>query len=215
MKRIAYPLLLLAIALPLALTGCARSSTITTDPGQAGGGEVMNDGDLTIADDAVVAVPVEAGTDEAMELLGVTTSPDNTIVENAMAIPNLSNLVEALTAAGLVETLNGPGPYTVFAPINEAFDRADLAEFDMMSDAEMETLQELLKSHVADDEVEYGELTQGTEVVMLSGEEFPVARDAGDELTKRISNADFLVYNIESSNGVIHLINLVLNPEGF
>lgn len=204
MKRTAYPLLLLAIALPLVLTGCARS------------GEMMNDGDMTMADDAVIPVPVEAGTEEAMELLGATTSPSNTIVENALAIPNLSNLVEAVQAAGLAETLNGPGSFTVFAPINAAFDRADLDDFDMMmSDDEKANLQMLLKSHVADGATEYGSLNEGMMVVMLSGEEFPVGRDENDLMAKRIGNADFIVYNVESSNGVIHLINLVLNPDGF
>lgn len=204
MKRYASPLLLLAVVLPLALTGCTRS------------GEMMKDGDMTMADDAVVNVPVEAGTEEAMELLGATTSPSNTIVENAMAIPNLSNLVEAVQAAGLVETLNGPGSFTVFAPINAAFDRADMAEFSStMSDDEMANLQMLLKSHVADDAMMYGTLNEGAEIVMLSGEEFPIGRDENDLMSKRISNADFLVYDIESSNGVIHIINLVLNPDGF
>ncbi|MEP0547830.1 MAG: fasciclin domain-containing protein [Rhodothermales bacterium] len=204
MKRIAYPLLLLAIALPLVLTGCARS------------GEMMNDGDMTMADGAVIPVPVEAGTEEAMELLGATTSPSNTIVENALAIPNLSNLVEAVQAAGLAETLNGPGSFTVFAPINAAFDRADMDEFSMtMSEDEKANLQMLLKSHVADDATMYGSLNEGMMVVMLSGEEFPIGRDENDLTAKRIGNADFIVYDVESSNGVIHLINLVLNPDGF
>jgi uncharacterized surface protein with fasciclin (FAS1) repeats len=194
MKRITYPLLLLAVVLPLALAGCARS------------GETMGDA-------AVVPTPVEANTEEAMELLGATTSESNTIVENALAIPNLSNLVEAVQAAGLAETLNGPGEYTVFAPINAAFDTAGMTEFDMLSDNEIENLQTLLRSHVAEGDFEYGELTPGTEVVMLSGENFPIGRDEGDDLSKRIANADFLVYNVESSNGVIHLINLVLNPQ--
>jgi uncharacterized surface protein with fasciclin (FAS1) repeats len=204
MKRTAYPLLLLAVALPLVLTGCARS------------GEMMNDGDMTLADGAVIPVPVEAGTEEAMELLGATTSPSNTIVENALAIPNLSNLVEAVQAAGLVETLNGPGDFTVFAPINAAFDRADLDEFSStMSEDEMSNLQMLLKSHVADGATMFGSLNEGMMVVMLSGEEFPVGRDENDLMSKRIGNADFIVYDVESSNGVIHLINLVLNPDGF
>ncbi len=204
MKRYASLLLLLAVALPLALAGCTRS------------GAMMKDGDMTMADDAVMAVPVEGGTDAAMKLLGATTSPSNTIVENAMAIPNLSNLVEAVKAAGLVETLNGPGSFTVFAPTNDAFDRADMDDSDMMmmSDDDKMKLQMLLKSHVADGAAMYNTLTQGTQVVMLSGEEFSIGRDANDRMSKRIGAADFIVYDIESSNGVIHVINLVLNPDG-
>lgn len=201
MTRATLPLLLLTIVLPLVLVGCARS------------GETMNDGDMTMADAAVVPTPVEAGTDEAMQLLGAATSENNTIVENALAIPNLSNLVEAVQAAGLAETLNGPGDFTVFAPINAAFDRADMTEFEMMSDDDMESLKALLQSHVADGDLEYSEFSEGDMVVMLSGEEFPILMEEDGFLAKRIGAADFIVYDVESSNGVIHVINLVLNPK--
>jgi uncharacterized surface protein with fasciclin (FAS1) repeats len=193
--------LTLTLLIPLALIGCARS------------GETAMDDDITMADDMVVPTPVEAGSEEAMELLGATTSESNTIVENAAAIPNLSNLVEAVQAAGLAETLNGPGPFTVFAPINQAFETAGMTEFGMMSENEVENLQQLLSSHVADGDLEYGELTEGLTVVMLSEEEFPILQQEDEFLSKRIGDADFVVYNVESSNGVIHLINLVLNPE--
>lgn len=193
--------LTLTLLIPFALIGCARS------------GETAMDGDITMADDMVLPTPVEAGTDDAMEYLGATTSESNTIVENAAAIPNLSNLVEAVQAAGLVETLNGSGPYTVFAPINEAFDTAGMTEFDMLSDNEVENLQTLLSSHVAEGDFEYGDLVEGTEVVMLSGENFPVLQQEDEFLSKQIGDADVIVYNVESSNGVIHLINLVLNPQ--
>lgn len=191
----------LALLIPLVLIGCARS------------GETVMDDDITMANEMVVPTPVEAGTDKAMQLLGATTSANNTIVENAVAIPNLSNLVEAVQAAGLVETLNGPGPYTVFAPINQAFETAGMTEFGMLSENEIENLQTLLQSHVTDGDVAYGELIEGTEVVMLSGENFPVLQQEDEFLSKQIGNADIIVYNVESSNGVIHLINLVLNPQ--
>jgi uncharacterized surface protein with fasciclin (FAS1) repeats len=198
MKRTAL-FLLFSAALPLALIGCARTSDMASGTMTAGGG--------------VITTPVEAGTDGAMELLGTTTSANNTIVENALAIPNLSNLVEAVQAAGLAETLNGPGTFTVFAPTNEAFDRADMTEFEMMSDDDVEALQELLESHVADGDFEYGDFTEGYMVQMLSGEEFPILFEEDGVNAKRIGAADFVVYNVESSNGVIHVINLVLNPQ--
>lgn len=193
--------LTLTLLLPLVLLGCARS------------GETMMDDDAVMAASATMDVPAEAGSEDAMQLLGATTLPSNTIVENAVAIPNLSNLVEAVSAAGLVETLNGPGPFTVFAPINEAFDTAGMTEFDALSGNEMENLKQLLTSHVAEGDFAFGELSEGLEVVMLSGEEFPIGSDENDAFNKRIGNADFIVYNVESSNGVIHLINLVLNPQ--
>lgn len=202
MKRYTYPLLLLAVSLPLVVAGCARTNTMGSDTMTAAGG--------------MMTVPVEGGTEAAMKLLGANTSASNTIVENAMAIPNLSNLVEAVKAADLVETLNGPGSFTVFAPTNEAFDLADMEEFDMMmSDDDKMKLQMLLKSHVAEDATMYGALNEGAQVVMLSGQDFSIGRDENDQMSKRIGDADILVYNIKSSNGVIHVINLVLNPEGY
>jgi uncharacterized surface protein with fasciclin (FAS1) repeats len=200
MKRTIHLLLLTAV-LPLALVGCARS------------GETMNDNDVVMADGAIVSTPVEGGSEEAMELLEAATSESNTIVENALAIPNLSNLVEAVRAAGLAETLSGPGEFTVFAPTNEAFDIAGMTEFEMMSDDDVEGLQELLRSHVADGDLEYDEFTEGYLVEMLSGEQFPILLEEDEFISKRIGAADFVVYDIESSNGVIHVINLVLNPE--
>lgn len=207
MNRYTYSLLLLAVALPLVLTGCGRSTDVTSGTMTAGGG---------VSDAAVMAAPVAGDSEEAMKLLGGSTSASNTVVENAMAIPSLSTLVEAVKAAGLVETLSGPGKFTVFAPTNEAFDLADMDDFDtMMSDDDKEQLQMLLKSHVAEKETMYGSLNDGTQVVMLSGEDFSIGRDENDQMSMRIGDADIVVYDIESSNGVIHVINLVLNPDGY
>ena len=66
---------------------------------------------------------------------------------------------------------------------------------------------------VAEGDLEYGDLAEGTQVVTLSGENFPILLEEDEFLAKRIGDADVIVYNVESSNGVIHLINLVLNPQ--
>lgn len=204
MKRITYPLLILAIALPLALTGCARSSTVTTDTGQAGGG---------------MEAEMEA---DAAERTGVPgdmiagTSASNSIVANAQAIPELSSFVAALEAAGLTDVLSGPGPYTVFAPVNEAFGIADLDDNVgmAMDDDDRAELASLLQSHVVEGEVMFGDLNEGQMVQTLTGADYPIGFN-DTALEKRISDADIIAYDIESSNGVIHLINLVLNPEEF
>ena len=206
MRRFLYPLLLLA----LALSGCARSSTTMTEAGAAGGGV-----DAGMNAD-VATVPLEAGSAEADRIIGTNTSSANTILENARAIPSLSNFVEAVQAAGLEDTLSGAGPYTVFAPTNQAFDLVDKDELDtMMSEDEREQFEALLLSHVTEGETTYGELNDGTTVVMLSGADLNIARQSNDQLTKRIGEAEIIVYDIESSNGVIHVVNLVLDPEGF
>lgn len=201
MERIAYPFLLLAIALPLTLAGCARSTTMT-DTGMAGGGV------------DVVTAPIEAGTSDAERIIGTNTSPSNTIVENARAIPYLSSFFNAVQASGLAETLAGPGPYTVFAPNNEAFDLLDVEDFDAMSPERRDELEQLLRTHVSEGEMTFGELTDGTVVVMLSGDQVGVGRQQTDLLMKRIGGADILIYDVESSNGVIHIVNFVIDPDG-
>ncbi len=208
-------LLLLAVALPLALVGCARTSDMTTEPVTSGGG--VTEGVTPRSElPAVQRAPVEGGTAEANTLLRGTTSASNTIAQNVMALPILSNLAEAVQAAGLAETLSGPGPYTLFAPTNQAFDLVDKDDLSMMMSADkQEELKNLLLSHVTEGKTMYGQLNDGTNVVMLSGADITAARESTDRLMTRIGEADIVVYDIESSNGVIHVINLVLDPEGF
>ena len=128
------------------------------------------------------------------------TAESNSIVENAMAVDELSTLVGALQQADLVDALSGPGPYTVFAPTNAAFQRAQVSS---------DELEAVLLHHVAEGEVMSGELTDGMAVVMLGGEEAMISLDGA---SANIDGADVLIADIESSNGVIHVINLVLNP---
>ncbi len=193
-------LFLLALCLPLALTGCARSGE-TMMEGESGGG-------MTAAEAVRTAIPGDM-------LAG--TSPSATIVENAMAVSDLSTLVEALKAADLVDVLNGPGPYTVFAPLNSAFDLTDTDEMVRMDlDPESkDKLARLLQGHVVEGKVMFGTLSEGQVVETLSGADYTVGFEDGNALEKRIGQADIMAYDIESSNGVIHVINLVLDDEGF
>ncbi len=190
--------LLLLSALPLLLVGCGRST-----------GEMTRDAVQTrtyMADEA-----------EGRALIGAPTSATNTVVENALAIPDLSVLVGALRATDLTETLGGDGPYTVFAPINQAFnliDAGDMISMDMDEDAKMQ-LRDLLLDHVAEGSVTAGDLSEGMTVVTLGEADYGITRSPTDPLMWQIGGADIVVADIESSNGVIHLINLVLDEEGF
>ena len=130
-----------------------------------------------------------------------------TIVANAAGQPELSSLVGAVQRAGLVDALNGDGPFTVFAPINAAFEDIDAASLSI------EELQSVLQYHVVAGRYMAGELVAGTRLETLGGAEISVSADAGDPLELNVDDADIIYPNIEASNGVIHLINVVLTPE--
>ena len=185
----------LLLALAFVIAGCART-------------EPMMDADMQR--DAAQRTAIDGDM-----LAGASAS--NTIVENAMAVGELSTLVRAVQAAGLAETLSGPGPFTVFAPLNSAFDLVDaddMLAMEMDDDAKMQ-LAELLKSHVVDGKVMFGELTNGQVVEAMNGSDYTVSFRNNSMLEKQINEADIVAYDIESSNGVIHVINLVLDDEGF
>lgn len=138
------------------------------------------------------------------------------IVETAQADPNLSVLVEALTAADLVTTLEGPGPFTVFAPTNAAF-TALLAELGLSKEqlfADKPLLTAVLTYHVLDSEVKAADIPLGQPITPLQGTYFkidsstsgPVITD-GRNRTSHITSTD-----IDASNGVIHVVDTVLLP---
>ena len=138
----------------------------------------------------------------------VMTAEDQTIAALAMNTPELSMLVEALQKAGLAETLMGDGPFTVFAPTNEAFDAAD-AE-DMSADE----LKNLLLYHVVEGKYEAGDFNEGMMIKTMSGDEVGMNYDATDPTVLTVQQVAIVAPDIEASNGVVHVINAVLLPEG-
>ncbi len=148
-----------------------------------------------------------------------------TIVEIAVATDDLSLLVGALQQAdaGLVETLSGDGPFTVFAPTNAAFvallealgdDYNSLADFD--TDDEKALLVKVLTYHVVAGTAAFStDLSNGQKITTFQGEEVGIniknntvhVEDATDE------NASVVIPDVEASNGVVHVINKVLLPQ--
>ena len=131
------------------------------------------------------------------------TSPSNSVLENAMAVDDLSALVGAVQAAGLVDALRGDGPFTVFAPTNDAFARAGVDPSDT------DALRNVLLYHVVEGNVMAGDLSDGMIVETLSGEQASVSLDG---TSVNIDDADVVYADLAATNGVIHVINLVLNP---
>lgn len=148
--------------------------------------------------------------------------PNKTIAENASAAGNLSTLVAAVKAGGLLDTLNGEGPFTVFAPTNDAFAALPAGTVDMLLKPEnKEKLQKILGYHVLP-----GKATAEVvmELVKKGGGHAQVATVQGEKLTLKVeggkvvvtdaggNSATVIQADIMSSNGVVHVIDRVLMP---
>ncbi len=135
-------------------------------------------------------------------------SDPGTIIDVASANPDFSTLVTAVKAAELVETLSGPGPFTVFAPTNAAFEKLPAGTLDTLLADPKGALTDVLKLHVIAGSVDAAAATAaaGTEVETLGGK-VAVAKD-GDKLT--IGGATIVTTDIKASNGIIHVIDAVI-----
>ncbi|WP_082102687.1 fasciclin domain-containing protein [Sphingomonas sp. Ag1] len=145
-----------------------------------------------------------------------------TIVENASALPDLSTLVAAVKAAGLVDTLNGAGPFTVFAPTNSAFSALPAGTVDTLLKPENKAqLTGVLTYHVVSGKVTAADLARqiragGGKAMLTTVQGAPLtASMSGDKViitdaaggTATVSMAD-----VQQSNGVVHVIDKVLLP---
>ncbi|HRY09076.1 MAG: fasciclin domain-containing protein [Actinobacteria bacterium] len=132
-----------------------------------------------------------------------------TIVEVASGNPDFSTLVAAVSAAGLAETLSAEGPYTVFAPTNEAFEALPAGLLDeLLKPENKEVLTQILTYHVVAGEVMSTDIEPG-DVPTVEGEDLTVAVTDG---TVTVNGATVEAADVEASNGVIHVIDEVLVP---
>ena len=139
-----------------------------------------------------------------------TTKAKADIVDTAIAAGSFNTLVAALKAAGLVETLQGEGPFTVFAPTDEAFAALPAGTVeDLLLPANKEKLIAILTYHVVAGEVRSDVAVTLKEGKTVNGQAFAVSYD-GKVL--KIDNATVVKADIKASNGVIHVIDAVLIP---
>jgi len=137
------------------------------------------------------------------------------IVQLAQSVPELSTLVAAVSAGGLVSTLEGPGPFTVFAPTNDAFNALPAGVLDNLLKPENKAqLVDILTYHVVAGNVQSGNLTNGELVPTVEGKNVSVNIEAvgGVYLNIGTQSANVIQADVEASNGVVHLINAVLLP---
>lgn len=130
------------------------------------------------------------------------------IVDTAAGAGNFNTLVTAVKAAGLVDTLKGPGPFTVFAPTDAAFAKVPKADLDALL-ADKDKLTAVLTYHVVPGKVMAAQVKPGN-VKTVQGGEITVAVDGG---SVKVDNATVTQTDIETSNGVIHVIDTVIMPK--
>ena len=183
----------------LALTACSGSDTSDT-----------------------VATDTEVVQDDAMISDGTQATTDKNIVALAQGNPQASTLVSAVTAAGLAETLSGSGPFTLFAPSNDAFAKVDKATLDgLMMPASKAKLAALLKYHVVAGNVKAADLAKliadgngtatvttlngGTLKASMNGDKIVLTDAKGGKST--VTSAD-----MAASNGTVHMVDTVVMP---
>ena len=133
---------------------------------------------------------------------------EKNIVETAVAAGQFDTLVTAVQEAGLVETLSGDGPFTVFAPTDEAFAAIPDADLQALL-ADKEALTRVLTYHVVPGKVTAGDVVNLSQAETVEGSTVDISVD-GD--TVKVDDARVIKTDIETSNGVIHVIDSVIMP---
>lgn len=151
-----------------------------------------------------------AGAMFAVAAPSVVQAQDKDIVETAVAAGSFKTLATALTAAGLIETLKGPGPFTVFAPTDEAFAKVPKAQLDALL-ADKVALKNVLLYHVVAGKVMAADALKlaGKGAKTVAGPEAQITVMGG---TPMINQAHIVKTDIIAKNGVIHVIDAVILP---
>ena len=140
----------------------------------------------------------------------VAQAPSKDIVETAVAAGSFTTLAKALQAAGLVETLKGKGPFTVFAPTDEAFAKLPAGTLDALLKPENKAkLTRILTSHVVAGKVGSAQVVKMKSAKAVSGVTLAITTSGK---TVMVDNATVVKTDISASNGIIHVIDSVIVP---
>jgi|SRR5436190_3909925 len=131
------------------------------------------------------------------------------IVDTALSAGNFSTLAAALGAAGLIEALKGEGPFTVFAPTDEAFAKIPPQTLsELLQPENKERLTAILTYHVVPGKVTARDVANLNSAITLQGRALKISKQDGVQ----INNAKVIAADIEATNGIIHVIDTVLTP---
>jgi len=146
---------------------------------------------------------------------GAAMFPSKNIVQNAVNSKDHTTLVAAVKAAGLVPTLEGKGPFTVFAPTNAAFGKLPAGTVDTLVKPENKaTLTKILTYHVVPGKLEASDLKDGQKLKTVEGEELTVKKSGSSVMIvdAKGGSSTVTIPNVNQSNGVIHVVDTVLMP---
>jgi len=146
---------------------------------------------------------------------GAAMYPSKNIIQNAVNSKDHTTLVAAVKAAGLVDTLSGKGPFTVFAPTNEAFAKLPAGTVDTLLKPENKAmLTKVLTYHVVPGKLEAADLTDGKKLKTVEGESLTVKHADGKVwiIDAKGGKSMVTISNVNQSNGVIHVVDAVLLP---
>ena len=152
---------------------------------------------------ALVAAPV------ALTAQGQAAAPTKDIVTTAVEAGSFKTLAAALQAAGLVETLQGPGPFTVFAPTDAAFAKLPAGTVEALL-ADREKLTAILTYHVVPGRVLAADVVKLSDAKTVNGASVTIRVVDGKVM---IDNATVVSADVQATNGVIHVIDTVLLPK--
>jgi uncharacterized surface protein with fasciclin (FAS1) repeats len=163
-----------------------------------------------------------AMSEDTVEVGGAPMYPSKNIIENAVNSADHTTLVAAVKAAGLVETLSSAGPFTVFAPTNEAFAKLPAGTVDELVKPENKaTLTSILTYHVVAGKMNAADIAAAieagggkAELTTVQGEKLTAAMD-GDKLVltdAKGGKSTVTIADVNQSNGVIHVVDTVLMP---
>jgi uncharacterized surface protein with fasciclin (FAS1) repeats len=173
---------------------------------------------------ATASAPAYAQMSEKTVMVGgAAMYPSKNIIENAVNSKDHTTLVAAVKAAGLVKTLEGPGPFTVFAPTNAAFDKLPAGTVaNLLKPENKATLVKVLTYHVVPGRMTAAALMKAVKagegeahVKTVEGEDLVVKEPSPGKLTVTDAKgdvADVTIANVMQSNGVIHVIDTVMLP---
>ena len=156
---------------------------------------------------AAGATVAETPSKSTVQLAAAT---DKTVVETALAAGQFKTLTAAINAAGLSETLKGPGPFTLFAPTDAAFAKLPAGTVEnLLKPENRDQLAAILTYHVVPGMVTAAEVTQLDEVKTANGQKIDIRASGG---TVMVNNAKVITTDIPASNGIIHVIDTVMLP---
>ena len=153
---------------------------------------------------AIAALPAVAGAD-------TMAMPSKNIVETAVAAGQFKTLVAALKAADLVKTLEGKGPFTVFAPTDAAFAKLPPGTVEsLLEPKNKKKLTDILTYHVVAGDVKAADVVKLTSAKTVNGQSVTIVVSGG---TVKVDDATVVKTDIAATNGVIHVIDTVLMPK--